>query len=51
MKKNKIELTVAQRSFLDLEFLFPNMCVNNIHTILFFHDEISNSNFPHRLVC
>ena len=50
MKKNKIELTVAQRSFLDLEFLFPNMCVNNIHTILFFHDEISKINKAYNLV-
>lgn len=50
MKKNKIELTVAQKSFLDLEFLFPNMCVNNIHTILFFDDEISKINKAYNLV-
>lgn len=31
----KLELTVAQKSFLDLEYLFPNECTNNIHIIMF----------------
>lgn len=50
MINNKIKLTLAQKSFLDLEYLFPNMCTNNLHTMLFLKVSTEEIQKAHKIV-